>query len=242
MLRRIAFKLCATLAAMAIAGAPVRAQTHVDVELVLAVDVSGSVSDDRFMLQQRGYVTAFRDPRLLQAIRSGPAGAIAVTMTQWTGPTAQVQVQPWALITDEAGMLAFADAIEKTPRQLFGGGTSISGAIDHAMGLFSASAYSGARRIIDVSGDGANNRGRPPSEARDEAVAKGVSINGLPILVLEPNLDEYYWANVVGGPNAFVIAVESYEALAAAVLKKLIVEISGDPAYSKTTTAALSLP
>ena len=214
---------------LAVPGMGARAQTLVDLELVLAVDVSGSVSDDRFLLQQRGYAAAFRDSRLLQAIGSGATRAIAVTMTQWTGPTMQIQVLPWSMITDEASMLAFADAIEKTPRQLFGGGTSISGAIDHAMTLFSQGSFKGNRRVIDVSGDGANNRGRPAANARDEAVAQGVSINGLPILVLEPFLDEYYWANVVGGPNAFVVAVESDEGFAAAVLKKLIIEVSALP-------------
>ena len=105
-------------------------------------------------------------------------------------------------------MLAFADAIEKAPRQLFGGGTSISGAIDHAMTLFAKGDYKGARRVIDISGDGANNRGRAAADARDEAVQAGVVINGLPILAVEPFLDQYYWTNVIGGPNAFVIAVE----------------------------------
>jgi hypothetical protein len=180
----------AVLAALLPIGLPAWAQTAVDLELVLAVDASGSVSHERFMLQQGGYVAAFRNPRLLQAIRSGSAASIAVTMTQWTGPAMQVQVVPWALIADEASMLAFADAIEKAPRQLFGGGTSISGAIDHAMALFNTSKYKGARRVIDISGDGANNRGRASAEARDEAVRAGVVINGLPILMVEPFLDQ----------------------------------------------------
>jgi len=231
------------LAALALAASmfsmrvPVRAQPAVDVELVLAVDASGSVSQERFLLQQRGYVAAFRDPRLLQAIRSGAARSIAVTMTQWTGPAMQIQVAPWAVISDEASMLAFADAIEKAPRQLFGGGTSISGAIDHAMTLLAKSDYKGARRVIDISGDGANNRGRAAADARDEAVQAGVVINGLPILAVEPFLDQYYWTNVIGGPNAFVIAVESYEAFAEAVLKKLIIEVSDGPAGHETAAA-----
>jgi len=208
------------------AGTSVRAQTAVDLQLVLAVDVSGSVSDERFKLQQRGYAEAFRNWRVLEAIRSGPARAIAVTMTQWTGPMQQLQVVPWMVITDEASMLAFADAIERASRQLYGGGTSISGAIDHAMTLFPKAEFSGARRVIDVSGDGANNRGRPAAEARDDAVRAGVTINGLPILALEPNLDQYYLNNVIGGPNAFSIVAETFEAFAEAVLKKLITEIA----------------
>ncbi len=222
-------KVRAALLALAIvvgAGAPVRAQTVVDVELVLAVDVSGSVSHDRFLLQQQGYIAAFRDPRLLQAIRTGAAQAIAVTMTQWTGPDLQMQVLPWTLIKDEDSILAFAEAMEKVPRQLFSGGTSISGAIDHAIKLFAKTPFKGTRRVIDVSGDGSNNRGRPAAEARDDAVRAGVVINGLPILVLEPYLDQYYWNNVIGGPNAFVIAVDSYAAFADAVVKKLIIEVS----------------
>lgn len=213
---------------------------QVDVELVIAVDVSGSVSQERFVLQQRGYVAAFRDPRLLQAIRTGATGAVAVTMTQWTGPSMQVQVVPWTRINDEASMLAFAEAIEQAPRQLFGGGTSISGAIDHAMTLFARSDHRGERRVIDVSGDGSNNRGRAPADARDEAVRAGVIINGLPILALEPSLDQYYWTNVVGGPNAFVIAVETYGAFAEAVLKKLIIEVSAGPAGGETAASALA--
>ncbi len=239
MLRAWALKLCAMVAALLAAGAPVWAQTAVDLELVLAVDVSGSVSQDRFLLQQQGYVAAFRDPRLLQVIRSGGAQAIAVTMTQWTGPEMQLQVVPWTLVKDEDSILALADAIEKAPRQLFSGGTSISGAIDHAMMLFAKTPFKGTRRVIDVSSDGANNRGRPASDARDEAVRAGVSINGLPILVLEPFLDQYYWTNVVGGPNAFVIAVDSYTAFAAAVFKKLIIEVSAGSFESRTTVVAL---
>lgn len=238
----LALKVCLALLTLAIAGAsaPVQAQTAVDVELVLAVDASGSVSQERFVLQQRGYVAAFRDPRLLQAIRSASARSIAVTMTQWTGPAMQIQVVPWMRIADEASMQAFADAVEKAQRQLFGGGTSISGAIDHAMNLFSTSEYKGARRVIDVSGDGANNRGRAAANARDEAVGAGVVINGLPILMVEPFLDQYYWNNVVGGPNAFVIAVESDEAFAEAVLKKLIIEVSSGPSEETATVALRS--
>ena len=129
-------RVCAALLGWALAlagGAPsALAQAIVDLQLVLAVDVSGSVSDERFKLQQQGYVRAFRDWRVLQAIRSGGAQAIAVTMTQWTGPSQQAQVVTWMVISDETSMLAFADAIERTTRELYGGGTSISGAIDHS--------------------------------------------------------------------------------------------------------------
>ncbi len=203
------------------------ATTVVDLQLVLAVDTSGSVSEERFALQQRGYAAAFRDPRLLQAITAGAHHAIAVTMVQWTGPALQVQVLPWTRVDSAAAMQAVADAIAAAPRQLFGGGTSISGAIDHAVRLFAASGFASARRIIDVSGDGANNRGRPAQEARDDAVHAGIGINGLPILALEPDLRRYYIDNVIGGPGAFVITAESYASFADAVLKKLVTEVAG---------------
>ena len=221
------------------AGAPAAAQTAVDLQLVLAVDASGSVSEARVQLQKQGYVAAFRSPALLRAVGSGPAHGIAVTMVQWTGPAMQVQVVPWALVNDEVSMLALASAIEAAPRRLFGGGTSISGAIDHAMTLFPTAPFSSGRRVIDVSGDGRNNRGRPSAEARDEAVRAGVSINGLPILAVEPDLDEFYRDNVIGGPGAFVIPAASFDTFADAILKKLVIEISesqgADPPSPRTS-------
>ncbi|HEY7549794.1 MAG TPA: DUF1194 domain-containing protein [Hyphomicrobiaceae bacterium] len=227
---RLAIRLRALLAVAALATGGVTsavAQAVVDLQLVLAVDVSGSVSDDRFKLQQQGYAQAFRSWRVIEAIRAGSSRAIAVTMAQWTGPAQQAQVVPWMVISDEASAATLADAIEHTTRQLYGGGTSISGAIDYAMTLFPQSKATGGRQVIDVSGDGANNRGRPAAEARDDAVREGATINGLPILALEPGLDQYYLTNVIGGPNAFSIVAESYEAFAEAVLKKLITEIAG---------------
>jgi hypothetical protein len=208
-------------------GHGAKADGPVDVQLVLAVDTSGSVSPQRFELQKQGYIAAFRDARLLRAIQSGTHQAIAVTMIQWTGPAMQARAVPWLKVRDEPSMHAVAAAIEGTPRLLFGGGTSISGAIDYGVVLLNATPFAGGRRVIDISGDGPNNRGRPATDARDDAVRAGISINGLPILALEPRLDQYYWDNVVGGPGAFVIAAESYETFAEAVLKKLIVEIAG---------------
>ena len=238
----LAYRAALIVLGVSLAGAvaPASAQTAVDLQLVLAVDASGSVSEERFQLQKQGYVAAFRSPRLLQAIGSGPTRAIAVTMVQWTGPTLQVQVVPWMLVNDQVSMRAFADAIDLAPRTLFGGGTSISGAIDHAMTLFPKTELQGARRIIDVSGDGANNRGRPAPAARDDAVRAGASINGLPILTLEPDLDRYYRDNVVGGPGAFVIAAESYETFADAVLKKLVIEIAARPARPAAIAARIT--
>lgn len=198
----------------------------VDLRLVLAVDVSGSVNETRFELQKQGYVQAFRHPRVLKAIQSGAHGRIAVTMVQWTGPALQVQITPWHTITDEQSMHRFAAAVESEPRRLYSGGTSISGAIDYSARLLAESPHQSARSVIDISGDGGNNRGRPASVARDEAIAAGIVINGLPILELDPSLDTHYLNNVIGGPNAFMVPAKSFAEFADAILKKLIIEIA----------------
>lgn len=206
-----------------------RADGSVALDLVLAVDVSGSVSTERFNLQKQGYAAAFRDRRVISAIKTAAGGSIAVTMTQWTGPHLQIQVVPWMSVTDEATANQLAKAVEEAPRQLHSGGTSISGAIDHAVKLLSDSPSQGMRRVIDLSGDGTNNHGRPAAQARDEAIAANIVINGLPILALDPNLDTYYRNNVIGGPGAFVIAVKNYEGFAEAIVRKLVLEIAGVP-------------
>jgi len=219
-------------------GLSASAQSNaVDLALVLAVDASGSVDQTRFELQKQGYAAAFRHPRVVGAIQSGPTQSIAVIMMQWTGPALQVTAVPWTRLSDAASASAFADAIAKSPRALFGGGTSISGAIDTAMALLFDNPYRAARRVVDISGDGANNRGRSASLARDEAVRAGVGINGLPILTLEPDLDRYYEQNVIGGPGAFVIAAKSYETFADAILKKLIAEIANVPPSTEQASA-----
>jgi Protein of unknown function (DUF1194) len=204
------------------------AETQVDLQLVLAVDASGSVNQRRFELQKQGYAAAFRNPRVISAIRSGISQAIAVTMIQWTGPRLQIHVVPWMVVKDEASAEALAAAIVEAPRQLFGGGTSISGAIDYSRLILAQSPFTATRRTIDVSGDGANNVGRPASLARDEAVRDGITINGLPILSVEPDLDTYYFDNVVGGPGAVMVPAENYESFAEAILKKLIIEIAAN--------------
>jgi Protein of unknown function (DUF1194) len=139
-------------------------------------------------------------------------------------------------VKDEASANAFADAIAGAPRQLFRGGTSISGAIDYARDLLAHSPLQGARRIIDISGDGSNNSGRPVTVARDEAVADGVIINGLPILTVEPGLDRYYYDNVIGGPDAFMIPAANYDNFADAILKKLLNEIAAEPGRHQIVT------
>lgn len=207
---------------------PARSQTHTaaDLQLVLAVDTSGSVNQERFELQRRGYAKAFRDARVLKAILGGSGRGIAVMMVQWTGPELQADIVPWVLIDSEQAAARFADRIDASERRLYGGGTSISGAIDYSVTLFPRSPFISDRRIIDISGDGSNNRGRAVTDARDQAVAAGLRINGLPILALEPNLDEYYKSSVIGGPGAFMIPAATYEAFADAIVQKLILEIS----------------
>ena len=211
----------------ALFAAPPRASAEpVDLALVLAVDASGSVNQYRFDLQKRGYVEAFRNPRVLRAIQSGMIGAIAVTMFQWTGPSLQREAVPWMVIRDTASAEAFAQAIDDTPRLLFGGGTSVSGAIDRGVAVLATNPHEASRRVIDISGDGENSSGRPARIARDEAVAKGIVINGLPILAVEPFLDRHYSDEVIGGEGAFMIATKTFENFGDAILRKLIAEIA----------------
>jgi hypothetical protein len=235
------------LAALLLAGgAAARAQTPaelpVDLALVLAVDASGSVNTARFDLQRQGYAAAFRNPRIIQAIGAGARRAIAVSMVQWTGPTLHVQVIDWMRVTDPASAEALSSAIEAAPRRLFGGGTSLSGAIDYGVTMLAASPFRGQRRVIDISGDGSNNAGRPPSLARDDAVHAGIVINGLPIAWIEPGLDLYYRQNVIGGPGSFVIAADSYENFADAILNKLVTEIAGQGPPGRMTAILASFP
>lgn len=225
--------LCALASAPSYAQAPAPAQNAVDLQLVLAVDASGSVNQTRFDLQKHGYAGAFRNPRVVEAIAAGAKHAIAVAMVQWTGPTLHVRVIDWTRVSDAKSAEVLADAIDGTSRRLFGGGTSLSGAIDYAMVMLGASPYPAARRVIDVSGDGSNNAGRPAALARDEAVKAGVVINGLPITWIEPGLDLYYRDNVIGGPGAFVVSVDSYDNFADAILNKLVTEIAGVATHSQ---------
>ena len=224
-----ALRWAAVLALMLGMGGAAMTQTSaVDLQLVLAVDASGSVNQQRFDLQKQGYAAAFRNPRVQRAIQSGRTQSIAVTMVQWTGPFQQAPVVPWTLVRDRTSANSLADAIENTQRQLFGGGTSISGAIDYCVTLMPTGPYRGTKLIIDISGDGSTNRGRDVRQARDDAIRAGISINGLPILALEPDLDRYYFDNVIGGPGAVMVPAETYEAFADAIIKKLIIEIAAN--------------
>jgi Protein of unknown function (DUF1194) len=221
----------AAAGALVVSPASATANESVDLQLVLAVDTSGSVTPRRFDLQRDGYANAFRLPDVQRAILSGKSGAVAIVMTHWTGQFLQRIAVPWTRLSSPAACLAFADAIDLAPRQLYAGGTSISGAIDHARDLLRQCPFKGPsrgqlRRVIDVSGDGENNRGRPPDHARDDAAAQDITINGLPILAIEPELDAYYRDHVIGGTAAFVLPTESFERFGEAVRRNLIQEIA----------------
>jgi hypothetical protein len=202
-----------------------------DLALVLAIDTSGSVSEDRMALQIRGYADAFRTPGLLGAVRQGRHGRIAATFVEWSNADRQSQAVDWAVISDADSAQGFSRALTDAVRPV-PGWTSISGAIDYSARLFTRGDGTPLRRVIDISGDGPNNDGRPVEQARDAAVAADITINGLPILELEPDLDRYYRDHVVGGPGAFVVAVHDPRDFARAVLRKLLTEIAGiDPRH-----------
>lgn len=205
----------------------------VDVELVLAVDVSRSISPAELVIQGVGYAEALTSPEVLTAIRDGFLGRIAVTYFEWAGADMQRTVVDWTLIETEEDALAVADAIRGNPAGT-AARTSISGALIHAAARFENNGFNGTRRIIDVSGDGPNNSGPPVREVRDAVLAQGIVINGLPLLTntgpggfqrLE-DLDLFFRDCVIGGPGAFLIAVTSWEQFAEAVRRKLVLEIA----------------
>ena len=213
------------------------ADDRVDVLLVLAADVSRSVDDRKFRLQREGYAAAIADPRVVRAMAGGPMGRIAICFVEWAGDTDQAMVMDWTSVGTAEEASAVAKRILDAPRA-FMGRTSISAAIDYSLGLLGRSPFQSDRRVIDVSGDGTNNSGRPVTEARDGAVMQGVTINGLVILSEIPlatnpmhthppgGLTQYYEKNVIGGPGAFVVEAESFEAFGQLLISKLIKEIA----------------
>jgi hypothetical protein len=200
----------------------------VDLALVLAVDVSASVTDDRYALQRNGFAAAFRDDAVIDAIGSGERHAIAVTLVQWSGPSSERQVIGWTIIDGAASGRALGAALEEAPRA-FSDFTSISGALDYSVMVLRTSGLDASRKVIDVSGDGANNSGRPLADARQAAIAAGITVNGLAILGNEPGLEAYYRENVIGGDGAFIMVAEDYAAFSRAILKKLVREIADVP-------------
>jgi hypothetical protein len=231
----------ALIAGLALAASSVvtRAAEPVDVALVLAVDVSRSIDDTEFQLQRQGYAAALTNPRVLQAIHSGPLRAIAVAYVEWSSDQEQKTVVDWTVIKDGEVAAGFAQAILAAPRA-YSSRTSISGAIDHAMHELERSGVEATRRIIDVSGDGTNNSGLPVTVARDAAIEAGITINGLAIINERPEgvfalyhvrppegLPEYYRQNVIGGPGSFQLQVDGFASFADAITQKLISEIAG---------------
>lgn len=225
------------LATLLLAGAARSEEMPVDLELVLAVDVSGSVDPWEARQQRDGYVAAIADPAVVRAIGSNFHGRIAVTYVEWSGSDQQQVLLPWRVIGSAEEATAFSGDLAARPltRMMY---TSISHAIDYAVPLFEENGYAGERLVIDVSGDGPNNRGRPLDEARAAALAKGITINGLPILNDRPqpwagptpremNLDRYYAEHVIGGPGSFIVVAEDFTAFKEAILTKLILEIAG---------------
>ena len=205
----------------------------VDVQLVLAVDISYSMDPDEQALQREGYIAALTSPEFMRALRQGMHGKIAVTYFEWAGPYDQKIVVPWRLIDGPEAADAFANEIARAPYRR-ASRTSISGALNFAKPLFDGSGYNGARRVIDVSGDGANNSGPFVTIVRDDVVASGITINGLPIMLKRPNsftmdienLDVYYEDCVIGGPGAFVIPIREREQFKEATRTKLVLEIA----------------
>jgi Protein of unknown function (DUF1194) len=210
------------------------AKATVDVELILAVDVSYSMDMDELAIQREGYAQAIVSKEFLQALKSGPSGKISITYFEWAASSDQKVIIPWRLIDGPETADAVSAEILKTPVRR-ASRTSISGAIYFAMPLFDEDPYHGLRRVIDISGDGPNNNGAPVTGARDEALSKGIVINGLPIMVKEPsystmdidNLDWYYEDCVTGGPGSFVVAIKDREKFKEAIRTKLLMEVAG---------------
>ncbi len=235
-------------AVVALALAPMswaQAAEQVDLLLVFASDVSRSIDHPKFLLQREGYAAAVADRQVLEAVKSGPLGKIAISFVEWSGFGAQKIVIDWSLLDGPAAARKFGDQLAEAPRS-FADRTSISGGIEFAAAQFTRSPFEAPRHTIDVSGDGTNNAGRDVRLARDEAVAKGIVINGLVILSdrqvpwnaehTNPpgGLDQYYRDNVIGGPGAFVLVAEDFHSFGRAIVKKMIAEIAHAPVQKRS--------
>jgi hypothetical protein len=213
---------------------------RVDAAIVLAADVSRSIDDGEFALQRRGYADAIQSQQLLDAISTGPRGAIALAYVEWAGEGEEKVVVDWAVIRSEADARAFVAVLTAAPRS-YVGRTAIGSAIDYSFALFAESAFETDRRVIDISGDGTSNQGSLVTDARDAAVGAGAVINGLAIfnrkaaamggyLALHTNppggIAQYYRDNVVGGPGAFVVPIDDFKSFGEAMMRKLVNEIA----------------
>jgi hypothetical protein len=222
----------AAAAVLFAAPLPARAETEVDLALVIAVDISYSMDPEEQELQRQGFIEAFRSALVHDAIRRGMLGRIAVTYMEWAGSGHQEVLLPWTVIDNPESAMAFAGALAEKPIRR-ASRTSVSGAIDFSAKLQGESGVTAPRRVIDVSGDGPNNQGRPVTAARDEAIAKGITINGLPVMLKTPgpwdveDLDLYYRDCVIGGQGAFMVPVRERGQFVQAVKTKIILEIAG---------------
>jgi hypothetical protein len=228
------FKHIVCVVAVLLCGSAQSAEkTTVDLALVLAVDVSLSIGEGEAGLQRVGYVHALREKKVIDAIHSGPVGKIAVTYVEWSSPYHQTIVVPWRIISDEKSAKAFADELDHSPIKS-GSTTSISGAIDFCTKLLKKTNYEATRLVLDISGDGYSDYGRPVTTARDEAVKQGVTINGLAVMnedpkknAAPPDLDIYFRDNVIGGPGSFYMIARNLDGFSKSVLHKLVLEIAG---------------
>jgi hypothetical protein len=224
--------------ALALLPSLARADEPVDLLLVLAADVSRSVTEPKFRLQRDGAVAAISDPGVLRAITSGPNRRIAVCFVEWATAGMQTVVVDWTIIDGGEAAHRFGDRLIEAPRS-FVGSTAISGAIDYSVSQLERAPFKSDRRIIDISGDGTNNSGRDVTAARDDAVARGITINALVILTPpgesfrpehtnpEGGLEKYFQDNVIGGPGQFTVVAESHASFGRALIKKLVAEIAG---------------
>ena len=249
----IALALGVFVSIAAVRDTPACAAEDVDLALVLVTDVSRSIDDSEFTLEKNGYGAAFTSPEVLAAIKNGPSGAIAVAYVEFASGFEVKTVLDWSVIHDRDSAKAFVDKLTAAPRSYWGR-TAISAGIDHAVGMLAENSFNPARRAIDVCGDGTNNAGRDVSDARDDAVKAGITINGLAIINEHPvswtfahvqppgGLAKYYRDNVTGGPGSFVMEVHDFQAFGEAMTRKLVAEIAAGPVPVQFAGGAVAKP
>ncbi len=247
MIRMVAFLVAlVSIAGLIVSPLQAAAETEVDLALVLAVDISWSMDPDEQVLQREGFIEAFRSPLVHDAVRKGMLGRVAVSYFEWANASHQQLIVPWTIIDGPEGAIAFADRLSRHPagRSAY---TSVSGAIDFGARMLAQINFEAARKVIDISGDGANNDGRAVALARDEAVADGLTINGLPIMLKRggawdiDHLDRYFQDCVIGGSGAFIVPVRERGHFAQAIKTKIIREIAG-MADEPVVTLAQTMP
>lgn len=241
-----ALRLFLAFILLGLGGAGPARALEVDLALVLAVDVSRSVDDDEAKLQRDGYISALTDPKVVEAVKSGPLGRVAIVYVEWAGAEYQRTIVDWTVIDGADAAHGFASRLAEAPRvgEMW---TSISAGLLYSAALIEKSGFDAKRKVIDVSGDGRNNNGPDIAEARQAVLSRGIVINGLPIVNERPNfgrpaerdLDIYYEQNVIGGPGSFMIAARDFPDFARAIRTKLIKEIAGTAARREGGVAAL---